>query len=190
MGDQEQQIRSYIDQINSLRRENDDLRNKLSVYADQEAKTRSYIDQINILRRENDDLRNELGRAQQTNIESQTHITNKYETKITEVNNRYVTIENKYNEILNNHRKLEDLLRDRDETIKRMADHIDAQEADGKKIYNSYIEANRNADDLRRENANYKNDLEFANEKIRNLEREIDQLRREKNVLTEEIRRI
>ena len=83
MGDQEQQIRSYIDQINSLRRENDDLRNKLSVYADQEAKTRSYIDQINILRRENDDLRNELGRAQQTSIESQTHITNKYETKIT-----------------------------------------------------------------------------------------------------------
>lgn len=107
-------------------------------------------DQINFLRRENEDLNNELGRSKQSNVESNTYITNKYETRITEITNRYTTIENKYNEILTQNRRLDELLRERDDTIKRLTEHIDAKEEEGRTIYNSYIESNKNGDDYRR----------------------------------------
>ena len=99
---------------------------------------------------ENERLRKQLAEAEQTSIEHKTSIQNQYESRITEINNRYVTIENKYTEMVGQNKRLDDLLREKDETIRRLTEKVDSQEAHSKNTYNSYIEANQRADDLRR----------------------------------------
>ena len=44
-------MRTYKDEINSLIRENDDLRRNMAAYGDQEHKIRTYIEEINIIKR-------------------------------------------------------------------------------------------------------------------------------------------
>ena len=61
MGDQENQLRSYIDQVNILRKENEELRRRLGEAGKFEQQVNTYINQVNMLQRENDDLKRRLG---------------------------------------------------------------------------------------------------------------------------------
>ena len=135
---------------------------------------------------ENEQLRSELGSAKQVNIENNTYITNKYETRINEMVQEKSNLETKYNDLLIENRRLEDLLREKDDTLKRMKEIIDSQENDSKKIYNEYTTIYQQYDTIVKENARLEQDIKRVNE----LEVEKRTLLNEIHRLNELVRRL
>lgn len=68
----------YHDEITISKRENEELHRRLIDYGDKEAKIRALIDEINYLKLENEKLKNQLTQIERTSSEHQTVIQNKY----------------------------------------------------------------------------------------------------------------
>ena len=140
-------------------------------------------DKVNMLARENEQLRADIDRLQNTNRETTINLTNNYESRITQYNQKYSNLEKEYNDAINEIKRLQNALRDKEAALESLQYQLNSIRSNDEFNRKHIVDLSTENDRLKTELANLKRELDISendhslkDRKLKDLIEELDRL--------------